>query len=127
MAVTIDDVVKKTGFHRTTVSKVLSGDKRCYVLAKTRDLILGTAQKFHYVPNYFAHSLQKKCSHTIGVAGRLDITGVTGSTLKAMADGLLPKGYMRFFATFPGWEAKSWLSGNCAISFPRRKLAIINQ
>jgi LacI family transcriptional regulator len=97
MAITIDDIARETGYHRTTVSKVLSGDKRCYASAGTRDLILKTAKKLNFVPNYFARSLQQKCSHTIGIAGRLDLTGVTGPTLKAIVDGLLPKGYMPLF------------------------------
>jgi|GEM_PF-2658907 len=97
MAVTIDDIARETGYHRTTVSKVLSGDKRCYASARTRDLILATAKNLNFVPNYFARSLQKKCSHTIGIAGRLDLTGVTGPTLKAIVDGLIPKGYMPLF------------------------------
>lgn len=107
MAVTIDDIARETGYHRTTVSKVLSGDKRCYASAKTRDLILATAKNLNFVPNYFARSLQKKCSHSIGVAGRLDLTGVTGPTLKAIVDGLLDKNYMPLFfdASQPEGEA----------------------
>ncbi|MFA7159259.1 MAG: LacI family DNA-binding transcriptional regulator [Kiritimatiellia bacterium] len=107
MAITIDDIARKTGFHRTTVSKVLSGDKRCYASAKTRDLILATARDLRFVPNYFARSLQQKCSHSIGVAGRLDLTGVTGPTLKAIVDGLLEKNYMPLFydASRPEGEA----------------------
>lgn len=107
MAVTIDDIARQTGYHRTTVSKVLSGDKRCYASAKTRELIIATARKLNFVPNYFAKTLQKKCSHNIGVAGRLDMTGVTGPTLKAIVDGLLAKNYMPLFfdASRPEGEA----------------------
>jgi len=97
MAVTIDDIARETGYHRTTVSKILAGDKRCYASVKTRDLILETAKNLNFVPNYFARSLQKKCSHTIGVVRRFDLTGVTGPTLKAIVDGLFPKGYMPIF------------------------------
>lgn len=94
MAATLDDIARETGFHRTTVSKVLSGDKRCYASAATRRLIQETAERLHFVPNYFALSLQTRQSRMVGVAAQLDRAGVT---LKAIVDGLREARYMALF------------------------------
>jgi LacI family transcriptional regulator len=97
MSTTIDDIARETGYHRTTVSKVLAGDKRCYASVKTCSIIQDTARRMNFVPNYFARTLQAKRSLTVGVTGRLDSTGVTGPTLKAIVDGLRAREYMALF------------------------------
>ena len=97
MAATIDDIARETGYHRTTVSKVLAGDPRCFASEQTRATIRAAAQRLRFVPNYFARTLQSKRTHTIGVAASLDATGVTGPMLKAMVDALRVARYMVLF------------------------------
>ena len=97
MAITIDDIARETGYHRTTVSKILAGDKRCYASVKTRELILETAKRLNFVPNYFARSLQMRRSYAVGVVGRLEASGVTGAMLRAIVEGLRAKSYLPLF------------------------------
>ncbi|MEI6166394.1 MAG: LacI family DNA-binding transcriptional regulator [bacterium] len=97
MAITIDDIARETGYHRTTVSKILAGDKRCYASAKTRELIMETAKRLNFVPNYFARSLQMRRSYAVGVVGRLEASGVTGAMFRAIVEGLRAKSYLPLF------------------------------
>lgn len=94
MAATLDDIARKTGYHRTTVSKVLSGDKRCYASAKTRQAIEAAAAELAYVPNYFARSLKMGRSQSIGVVGSLDASGIAGRLFRSLLTGLRGHGYL---------------------------------
>lgn len=95
MPPTLSDIAQEAGFSLSTVADVLRG--RAGYSAETRKRIMETAERLDFVPNYFAQSLQKQRSHTIGVAGSLEHTGVTGDMLKAISTGLQKKGYLPFF------------------------------
>jgi LacI family transcriptional regulator len=97
MAITIDDISRETGYHRTTVSRVLSGDKRCFASAKVRAIIQESAKRLNFAPNYFARCLKMGRSTSVGVMVRMDATGVTGAMVKAMVEGLRARNYMPLF------------------------------
>jgi LacI family transcriptional regulator len=97
MATTINDIARETGYHPTTVSQVLNKDKRCFASAKTKLLITETAQRLHYVPNYFARGLKGRRSFTVGIVGHPGTLGVTGVQLDAITITLLSKGYMPLY------------------------------
>ena len=71
MRSTINDIVRATGYAKSTVSAALNNKPGVGVEAK--ELILQTAREINYVPNQIARSLSSKCNKTIGVIVR-DIT-----------------------------------------------------
>lgn len=95
MAATLSDIAREAGVARSTAADILRG--RAGYSPDTRSRVMDTARKLNFVPNYFARSLQRRRSHTVGVIGNLSLAGVTGATLKAISDGLLAKGYMPLF------------------------------
>lgn len=102
MAITIHDIGRETGFHPSTVSQVLSGNKHCYASAKTRRLIIETAQRLNFVPNHFARSLQRQRSYTIGVlVGCLGGTA-SGPQFTAINEALSGRGYTPLFCETRG-------------------------
>lgn len=95
MPATIQDIARETGLAPSTVADILRG--RSGYSADSRRRALETAQRLHFVPNHFARSLQRQRSNTIGVTGSLTSTMVSGPTLKAITEGLLPQGYVPVF------------------------------
>lgn len=65
MTVTINDIAKKVGVSKNTVSRALNN--KTDISEKTKRLILKTAKELNYTPNYIARSLVKKETNTIGV------------------------------------------------------------
>ena len=63
--VTINDVVKKSGYGLGTVSRVISGDKS--VKESTRKKILKVIEELNYVPNVNGARLRRKHSNVIAV------------------------------------------------------------
>jgi LacI family transcriptional regulator len=100
MPATIQDIARETGLAPSTVADILRG--RSGYSADSRRRTVETAQRLHFVPNHFARSLQRQRSHTVGVAGSLTSTVVSGPTLKAIIDGLLPQGYIPVFCEASG-------------------------
>lgn len=61
--VTIMDIASSTGFSKSTVSRVLSGDP--HVSPNSKKIILEYAREMNYEPNYFAQGLKTNRSRTI--------------------------------------------------------------
>lgn len=66
--VTLRQVADRVGLSRGTVSAVLNDSPAAHAIPKhTKDRILAAAQDLNYRPNFFARSLRKKRTFTIGV------------------------------------------------------------
>ncbi len=63
--ITIKEIAKKSGFSKSTVSRVLS--KNGKVKNDTRDKILEVVKELEFHPNIFAQSLRSNKSNTIGL------------------------------------------------------------
>jgi DNA-binding LacI/PurR family transcriptional regulator len=63
--ITLKDLAKKTGYSKTTISKVLNDYTD--VSEKAREEILKAVEEMHYIPNSNARTLSKKKSWTIGI------------------------------------------------------------
>lgn len=96
MPATLSDVAREVGVAPSTVADILRGRKG--YSEKTRERTLAAAKKLDFVPNYFARSLQKQQSKTIGVLSDLGKTDMTGSMVNAITQGLIANGFMPFFA-----------------------------
>lgn len=64
--VTMEDIAKKAGVSRHTVSKVLN-NRECYVGQQTRQKVLSVVKELNYQPNYFARSLKEGKTNIIGI------------------------------------------------------------
>jgi len=64
-AATIEDIARKTGVSKSTVSRALGGSTR--ISASTRRRILAAAGRLHYEPNYLARGLSRSKTLSIGV------------------------------------------------------------
>ena len=65
---TFESISKELGLSVSTVSRVLNGKSEKYRISKkTAELVLQTAQNFHYEPNQLARSLRLNRSNTIGL------------------------------------------------------------
>jgi LacI family transcriptional regulator len=68
VAVTLNDIAKKSGFSVSTVSRVLNKKTRKYrISSEVERVILATAKELEYRPNELARGLRLKKSHTIGL------------------------------------------------------------
>ncbi len=68
VAVTLNDIAKKSGFSVSTVSRVLNKKTRKYRISRDVErIILATAKELKYRPNEMARGLRLKKSHTIGL------------------------------------------------------------
>lgn len=103
MAATLSDIAKETRLATSTVADVLRG--RVGYAQRTRDRVMEAAARLDYVPNHMARSLLRQASSTIGIAGTLDNTAVTGSMLHAITCTLRQAGYMPLFADSAGSSA----------------------
>lgn len=63
--VSINDLVRETGYSKSTVSKAINGKGR--MSEETREKILAKAKELNFVPDYHAQALSKKESWMIGV------------------------------------------------------------
>ena len=63
--ITLNDIAKKVGVTKVTVSKALRNHPDISI--KTKQLVLDTAEKMGYVPNFVARNLSAKRSNTIGL------------------------------------------------------------
>ncbi|BDR59305.1 LacI family DNA-binding transcriptional regulator [Xylocopilactobacillus apicola] len=61
---TIYDIAKKTGFSKSTISRVTSGNG--YVSSEKRQIILNAMQELNYTPNQVAKNLRNCKTQTIG-------------------------------------------------------------
>jgi DNA-binding LacI/PurR family transcriptional regulator len=61
---TLLDIAKQLKISKSTVSRALRDGKD--INLETRNAVLDMAQKLNYVPNYFASSLVRRKSYSIG-------------------------------------------------------------
>ena len=94
--VTIKDLVKETGYSKSTISAALNG--KTGVSDKVREYIIETSEKMGYVPSELARGLAKRQRKTIGVVVN-DITNPFFNTLVKAIDNIADKyGYTLLFS-----------------------------
>ena len=66
---TLEDIVRITGFSKTTISRVLNGKGVEFrISSDTIEKVLNTAREINYRPNLLAQTLRKKAGNTIALA-----------------------------------------------------------
>jgi DNA-binding LacI/PurR family transcriptional regulator len=65
--ITLDDVARESGFHRTTVSQVLNRSPHCWASEAARQTIQASAAALGYRPNLSARALRSGKTHLIGL------------------------------------------------------------
>ena len=69
MAITMDDIAKRVGVSKVTVSRVLSNNNSHIPISEnTRQKVLEAVKELNYQPNYLAQSLRSGKRYSIGVA-----------------------------------------------------------
>lgn len=80
-----------------TVSIVVNGSPAAKSIpAATKERVLAAARKFNYRPNFFARSLRKRRTFTVGVLVPEISEGYTASVMNGIEDYLLQDGYFYF-------------------------------
>jgi DNA-binding LacI/PurR family transcriptional regulator len=99
-SITLKQLAEHLGLSPATVSVVLNGSIVAGTIAQeTKDLILSTARKLNYRPNFFARSLRTQRSLTIGVMVPEVSEGYATMVLSGIEDHLLRAGYFYFVAS----------------------------
>lgn len=80
--VTIEQIAKRAGVSKTTVSYAFSGSKK--ISAETREKILSIADEMNYVPNRNAQLLRRERTFKIG----LFLTGFSGSYFMYLVESI---------------------------------------
>ncbi len=93
MRVTLKDVAERTGFEASTVSRVLSGDKRCYASQESKRIIREAAKELDYTPNCFARALRQRRSNMVGIVGGFFNSEVNGYLMSGVTEALQAHGY----------------------------------
>lgn len=93
----LDDIAKKVGVSKATVSFVLNGKGDEFNISKEKQILIKeTAKELSYVPNFFAKSLRQGETKTIGVV-LADISNAFYAELcKTIQEELYAKGYNVF-------------------------------
>ena len=96
--VSLDDIARAIGVSKATVSFVLNGKGDEFNISKEKQrLITEKARELQYVPNFFAKSLRKGATKTIGLVVA-DITNAFYAELcKTIQEALHDRGYNTFF------------------------------
>lgn len=95
MKVTVKDIANETHFSIATVSLALSG-KPSRISNETKEIILRTAEKLNYKPNYIAQSLVTNTSFTIGMI----IPNFSDQIFTSFASGLEDYAQKKKYSTF---------------------------
>jgi len=82
--VTLEDVAKVAGVHKTTVSRALNSSTRSIVNSQTARRIIEAAETLGYVPNLTARSLRVQTTMTVGVV----IPDLTNAIFPPMVRGI---------------------------------------
>lgn len=97
-AVTLKSVAAHVGLSPGTVSAVLNNAPSAKHIPKpTRDRIIAAARKLDYRPNYFAQSLRKQRTYTLGVIAHEIGDGYSSAIIAGIEDSARKRGY--FFVT----------------------------
>lgn len=88
---TIEDVARRVGVHRSTVSRALRGDIR--ITPETRDRIQRIADEFNYEPNLLAKGLAGGGTGTIGILTPRLQDGFYVTIVSRQQELLLTRGY----------------------------------
>ena len=89
--VTIEDIARKAGVHRSTVSRALRGDVR--ITPETRDRIQRIAEDLQYEPNFLAKGLAGQGTRTVGILAPYLRDGFYVAIVSRQQDLLLEQGY----------------------------------
>src|SRR6266496_3052707 len=96
--VTLKSVAAHVGLSPGTVSAVLNDAPSAKHIPKvTRERIFAAAQKLDYRPNFFAQSLRKQRTYTIGVIAHEIVDGYSSTIIAGIEDYARKKNY--FFVT----------------------------
>src|SRR6185437_6579901 len=96
--VTLKSVAAHLGLSAGTVSSVLNDAPSAkHIPKQTRDRIVAAARKLDYRPNYFARSLRKRRTMTIGVIAHEIGDGYSSSIIAGIESGARQRDY--FFVT----------------------------
>lgn len=99
-SITIDTIASASGKSRTTVSAVLRGEAQKYRISpETTELIRETAERLGWRPNFFARSLNKKKTHTIGVVFPDVFERFMGETVRGIESALQAADYRMLLST----------------------------
>ena len=91
MAATIDDVAKKAGVSRATVSRVFRNER--YVSASVRDRVIAVAEELGYFPNRSARSLKQEKTYLVAFV-MADISNSFFSTMaRSIMESIVEHGY----------------------------------
>src|SRR5437879_3318690 len=97
-AVTLKSVASHVGLSPGTVSAVLNDAPSAKHIPKvTRERIVAAARKLDYRPNFFARSLRKRRTFTIGVIAHEIGDGYSSTIIAGIEDSARQRGY--FFVT----------------------------
>lgn len=103
--VTLDDVAKRAGVHKATVSRALDPATAGLISDETVRRVREAASELGYVPNIVARGLRKNASMTIGVV----IPDLTNPffppIVRGIEDHLQPRGYTALIANTDGDDA----------------------
>jgi DNA-binding LacI/PurR family transcriptional regulator len=99
-SITIDYISAACSKSRTTVSAVLRGEAKKYRISdKTAEQIRSTAEQLGWKPNFFARSLNKKKTKTIGVVFPDVFERFMGETIRGIETALQSADYRMLLST----------------------------
>lgn len=99
-AVTLKALAEYLGLSPATVSLVMNDSEVAKSIPQeTKDRIFLAAKKLRYRPNYFARSLRRRRTFTVGVLMPEISEGYAASTLGGIEDRLLQEGYFYFMVS----------------------------
>ncbi len=87
--ITSQDVAKRAGVSRTTVSFVLNDVKEANISEETRQRVLAAAQELQYVPDATAQALASGRTRTLGMVFRTHAHGVADLAHMQILQGLM--------------------------------------
>src|SRR6184192_4476139 len=97
-AVTLKSVAAHVGLSPGTVSAVLNdAPSSKHIPTATRERIIAAARKLDYRPNFFAQTLRRQRTYTLGVIAHEIGDGYSSTVIAGIEDCARQKGY--FFVT----------------------------
>ncbi|WP_448004295.1 LacI family DNA-binding transcriptional regulator [Agromyces bauzanensis] len=103
--VTIDDVARRAGVHKATVSRALNAHTQVQVNAETAERVREAARELGYVPNFVARGLRLNHSMTVGVVIPDVANPIFPPIMRGIEECLQPRGYTALLANTDGQES----------------------